>query len=407
MRLAFCSPPLIGRRQKSVEAEDCCWGIGSQVLPAMLLACASEAKRAGHDVRFIDLSIDKPDVLRQFKPDTVVHSLAWQWHQAVNDAMARICGKTKRVILAVPPGYAQHYAKDTGCSVAYTEPERALLDILAGELRQGIYPNCLADLGPTDFSLVPAHYWQHYAAVIYQVARGCPYRCRFCVWGGSTVTDPTFRMRPAQLVADNLRQLREITVKALGKPLVAYLLAAQLTASQKWVEAFHAVMAREPYPFQSPLNLNDLTVNKVRMLKECGLTSTSVGLEAVTTPMLKRLGKPYTFERALHGLLTMQEIDIKWRAHIRYGVGESAEDVQEAVQNVHAMRRAGLRKLRVDFAPIVHYKGTRIEAEADYELVQSPGHTEYCPVMAHPPDWTPFMDALRQYNWLAYVGEKK
>ena len=407
MRLAFCSPPLIGRKQRSIEAEDCCWGIGSRVLPAMLLACASEAKRAGHDVKFIDLAINKPDVLRQFKPDIVVHALAWQWHTAVNDAMARICDGIKRIILAIPPGYAQHYAKDAGCSVAYTEPERSLFDILAGEPKQGIYPNCLADLGPIDFSLVPTHYWQHYAAIIYQVARGCPYHCRFCVWGGSTVTDPTFRLRPAQLVADNLRQLREITVKALGKPLPAYLLASQLTASQKWVEAFHAAMAREPYKFQSPVNLQDLTADKLRMLKECGLVSTSVGLEATADAILRRMGKPFTFERATHGLLTLQENGIKWRAHIRYGVGETAEEVAEATANIHKLRKAGLRHMRVDLARMVHYEGTRLQAEADYELVNLPKHTEYCPVQAYPPDYTAFKKALRQYDWLASEGERK
>jgi len=52
MRIAFCNPPLIGRKKRAVEAEDCCWGVGARILPAMLLACASEAKRAGHEVAF-------------------------------------------------------------------------------------------------------------------------------------------------------------------------------------------------------------------------------------------------------------------------------------------------------------------------------------------------------------------
>ena len=411
MRIAFCSPPLIGRRQKSVEAEDCCWGIGARVLPAMLLACASEARQAGHDVAFTDLSIDRSAVLYEFKPDIVVHSLAWQWHHAVNDAMARICGGIKRIILAVPPGYAQHYVEDMGCPVAYTEPEKSLLDILAGELRQGIYPNCMTDLGPTDFALVPDRYWPHYAAVIYQVGRGCPYRCKFCVWGGSFVTDPTFRLRPAQLVADNLCQLREITVKALGRPLPVYLLAGQLTASQRWVDQFHAAMAFEPYKFQSPVNLQDLTAEKLRLLHECGLVSTSVGLEATADPILKRMGKPFTFERATHGLLTLQEAGqaygLKWRAHVRYGVGETAEEVQEATENVHKLRQAGLRRLHVDLAQMVHYEGTHLRAEANYELANLPKRTEYCPVMAHPPDYGAFKDALRAYDWLAYEGERK
>jgi len=373
----------------------------------MLLACASEAKRVGHDVRYIDLSIDEPAVLQEYRPDAVIHALTWQWHHAIGEAMRAICGKVKRIILAVPPGYAQHYVKDTGCQVAYTEPEQSLLDILADKPQSGVYSNCLADLGPVDYALVPEYYWQHYAAAVYQVTRGCPYHCRFCVWGGSMVTDTTFRMRSAKQVADDLKQLRQLSMEVRGKSLPLYLLGAQLTTSDKWIQEFHAEMAQKPYQFQSNVNLGDLTTEKLRLLREAGLVSTSVGLEAVTTSLLQKLGKPYTFERALHGLLTLQESGIKWRAHIRYGFGEIADDVQESVENIHAMRQAGLKHLRVDFAPILHYEGTRIKAEADYKLVPLLGRRVPCLVMAYLPDWIPFTDVLKHYGWLASEGARK
>jgi len=407
MRLAFVNPPLIGRRQKAVEAEDCCWGVGSRVLPAMLLACTSEARRVGHDVAFIDLTIDKPTVLAAFKPDAVIHALPWQWWKQVNAAMSAVCQDTQRVILAVPPGYAGHYATGTGCPVVFSEPERIMAMPTNAWAQDEKLPNCLADLGPVDYTLVPSHYWQRYKAAVYQATRGCCYHCSFCVWGGSTVTDTTFRLRPAAQVASNLRQLRELSTAARGKPLPLYLLAAQLTSSDVWIREFHAEMAGEPYQFQSNVNLGDLTAEKMRLLMECGLSSTSVGLEAGATPLLYKLGKPYTFERALHGLLTLQEVGIKWRAHVRYGFGETAEDVEESAENVHRMRHAGLKRLRVDFAPIVHYEGTRILAEANYELKPLPKRAVECLVMAEPPDWTPFTDALRQYDWLTSEGARK
>jgi len=214
-------------------------------------------------------------------------------------------------------------------------------------------------------------------------------------------------MRPAAQVANDLRQLHELSTKARGKPLPLYLLAAQLTTSDRWINEFHAEMVGEPYQFQSNANLGDLTADKMHLLMECGLSSTSVGLEAVTTPLLYKLGKPYTFERALHGLLVLQETGIKYRAHIRYGFGETAEDVQESVENIHRMHHAGLKRLRVDFAPIVHYEGTRIKAEADYELTPLPKRAVECLVMAKPPDWTLFTDALRKYGWLKSEGARK
>lgn len=425
MRLAFCNPPLIGRKNKAVEAEDCCWGVGARVLPAMLLACASEAQRAGHDAAFIDLSIDEPQVLEDFGPDLIFYPLTWHYHVPTQKAMAGICPDVSHITLAVPAGYAGAYADTTGYPVIFSEPER-VIGLLSPEgmlLHEWRYdygivsrsceewgkalPNCLADLGPIDYTLVPEHYWTQYAAAIYQVTRGCPYKCRFCVWGGSTVTDTTFRMRPAELVAGNLKQLRELSTKARGKPIPLYMLAAQLTTSNRWINKFHREMSSDPYPFQSNVNLGDLTEKKVRLLMAAGMVSTSVGLEAVTTSLLERLGKPYTFEKALQSLLILQKIGIKFRAHIRYGFGESEADVQESVDNLHRMREAGLRRLRVDVAPIVHYEGTMIRKEARYELTPLPRRGVDCLIMADPPDWTPFIDTLREFGWLTSVGAKK
>jgi len=277
MRLAFVNPPRIGRKKRAVEAEDCCWGLGPLVLPAMLLACASEAYRAGHDVAFVDLAIDKPQALRDFAPDAVVHALAWQWHGTVNKAMAEVCGDVPRIVLAVPPGYGSHYATELNpvpWYVWYSEPEGMFEVFGENDLKEwkhlkGIVGPLLAAefdrLGPVDYTLVPSHYWQHYAAAIYQVTRGCPYRCSFCVWGGSTVTDPTFKMRPAQQVADDIGQIRVLSVEARGKPIPLYLLCAQLTTNEQWLAKFEQAMRGIPYPFQSNVNLGDLTADKLRV----------------------------------------------------------------------------------------------------------------------------------------------
>lgn len=409
MKIAFVNPPPIGRRGACVEAEDCCWGIGPLVLPAMLLACASEAKRAGQHVKFIDLAIDGQADLSKY--DLVVHSLAWQWYKPVNEAMEKLCGGVPRIVLAVPPGYADVY-RIYAPYVIHSEPERAMmmlpsslswLDAWYGQYRHA-QENAFNDLFSVDYTLVPKHYWKHYKAAVYQVTRGCPYRCKFCVWGGSTVTDTSFKMRPAKQVADDLKQLRELSTAERGTPLPLYLLAAQLTTSRKWIDAFRREMEDDPYPFQSNVNLFDLTEDRIVDLMAAGLVSTSVGLEAVTTPLLKKLGKPYTFEKALDSLLVLQRVGIRFKAHIRYGFGETEADVQESVENVKRMRAAGLKNLLVDFAPIIHYSGTQIRDECDYEIVSLRGGVKRW-VMKHPPNWQPFVDELD--DWVISIGARK
>lgn len=413
MRIAFASTP--GVRGRWVEAEDCCWGRVRRIVPAMLLACASEAQRAGHEVCYLDMSLEKAEVLHAWEPDVVVHPLAWQYHRAMHEKMVAMCGDLPRIVLAVPPGYARHYAEliPPAVAVLFSEPEivfRVYTDTLAEFLEAVLphtrQPNCLHALGPIDYSLLPERYWAHSKATVVQVTRGCPYRCTFCVWGGSTVTDTTFRMRPARLVAEELRQIRNLSRQATGEELPLYLLCAQLTSDLDWIDEFHAQMVDDPYPYQSNVGLSELTDENLVLLRETGLSSTSVGLEALTDRTLALLGKPHTIQDVLDGFLLLFKHGPRFRVHFRYGYGETGEDVREAVGNLRRLHKVIPGGLRVGIAPIIHYEGTVIR-DVDYELKPHPDYVEECLIMAHPPSWRKFCRALREYGWLKRVGLAK
>lgn len=431
MRIAFVNPPRISRK-RAVEAEDCCWGAGPLVLPSLLLNCATEAETSGHEVAFVDLAIDPLGVLTEWTPDLVVHALAWQWWQEVNRAMGEACRGTSRLVLAVPPGYSMRYLLDdkhVPFAVAYSEPEAvvASLPLEEGDLmtwrdnapgiawrdRIGILrrsdplPNCMGRLGLTDWSLVPDHYWPHYRAVVYQVSRGCPYRCKFCVWGGSTITDRTFRMKPPEHVALDLRVLQVQRALHTGKPLPLYLLAAQLTSDAGWLTTFHHKMAPNPCLFQSNVNLADVTPENLGLLKEVGLVSCAAGLDGASDGVLRLMGKPYDMAQAVQGLVAMQNAGLLKRTRVRYGMGEGPGDVMEAIGWLDHMREAGIRRMRVAFAPIVHYEGTRAYREAAYDLAELPGRDVPCLVQADPPDWSPYVDKLHELRWLGRVGARK
>jgi len=414
VKIAFVNPPRLSRK-RAIEAEDCCWGAGPLVLPSMLLSCASEAKRAGHEVAFLDLAIDGPECLHRFGPDVIVHPLAWQWWREVDKEMARWAGAlgVARVAVSIPPGYARYYRKNIDdCFIIEGEPEATLAQIgRRGERGPMWLPsligNRLDELGPIDYSLVIPHYWPHYQAAGYQVTRGCPYRCTFCTWGGSTVTDTTFKMRTALQVADNIKELREIAGRYREKQLPLYLLAAQLTTSEQWIREFHAEMACDPYPFQSNVNLAEVTPEKIALLKGAGLVSCASGLDAVSDEVLSLMDKPYDFDTALDGLLVMRDSGLLRRVRVRYGMGETQDAVDESVRNLGRIKKAVGRKLRVAFAPIVHYEGTRVRDEAWYKLEPLPGDGPERLVMANPPDYTPFLDKLRELDWLGRVGPRK
>jgi len=419
MRIAFLnSPPLKGNA--IVEAEDCCWGRSkSRVLPSMLLSCAVEARAADHKASYFDLSIpDQVGAVVAWMPDIIVYGLPWQYHREVHQQMVKLFPRVHHVVLAVPPGYAEDYRKldPAPTAVLGSEPERMMGLIPNGKwaawekATRKVQPACFHELGPIDYSsLVSRRYWPHYVCARYQVTRGCPYRCRFCVWGGSTVTDPAFRMRPARIVADDLRQLREVSAKYRDSGAIPlYLLAAQLTTSPKWLEEFSDLMGDDPYFFQSNINLGEVTEENTRLLKKAGLASVSAGLEATSDRTLKMIGKPYTLERATRSILILQKNFGRVRLHVRTGFGETGDDVMEALKGLRYMKRQGVDGVRVDLAPLVHYKGTVIRERADYPLEQLPGYDVESLVMANQPvAWERYADQLRSYGWLTRWGLSK
>ncbi|MCK4265907.1 MAG: hypothetical protein KAX31_01405, partial [Thermoplasmata archaeon] len=246
-------------------AEDCCWSLTrNRYLPAGLLACASQME----DAFFFDLSIEPPESLELLKPDLIIYSLfAYLPTIAglLHSTMSKICKDVPKIILAVPPGYMEDYARlePNPFCVVYSEPEKVFADFQGDDLiewranakgtawvddtgfhRTEPLKTCIHDIKGTNWDLVPSSYWFHYDRVVYQVSRGCPWRCKFCVWGASTVTDRTFRMRPAEQVATDLTNLRETIDKHLKllDPIPLQLLSAQLTTDIRWIREYHSLM---------------------------------------------------------------------------------------------------------------------------------------------------------------------
>lgn len=425
LRVAFVVPPKLSNG-RFIEAEDCCWGaMNKRVLPAMLPACASQMEEAV----FIDLSIDGAWAIRQARPDVVVYPVIWAYHREIMDRMKALLPKTPHIVIPVPFGYANDLAalKPRPFCVVNSEPEaifaafraRNVRELRAwrrnaegltwyekGELyRSGWLPNCMGNLKQTDFGLIPRHYWKYYKkAVMYQVTRGCPYRCTFCVWGGSTCTDRTFKMRPARQVAQALHQIREHANRVLdtdvAEPVVVRLLSAQLTTRLDWIKAFHRFMVSRPYPFQGNVNLHELTEEKLRLLMEAGMWAASAGFEGLTNEALETMRKPHTFEEGLHGALLLEESGIKYKLNFRIGYGEKAGDVKQALTNLRRLHEAGIRRPRVKVAPLVYYKGTAIKENPPCETMQDPRFDVDMERMAGiPREWNRIGALIKEFGW--------
>ena len=425
MKVAFVAPPKFNAFALS---EDCCWGLcESRYLPAGLLASASQME----DAFFFDLSIDDPRNLELMKPDLIVYPLIPQpVSRLFHSLMARTCKDVPKIVLAVPPGYAENYARmePNPFCVVYSEPE-AVFAGLHGDLAEwragsqgtawvdgGFYKTgplttCLHDIKGTNWGLVPSHYWFHYDCVIYQVSRGCPWGCNFCVWGGSTVTDRTFRMRPAEQVVTDLANLRLTMnryIKLLHPPPLQ-LLSAQLTTDIKWVREFHSLTqiavdtcgtGHPLHPFFGNITLNDLTEEKIELLSQAGMRSFLAGLEALTDPLLKRLNKPHNFEDIIRSIKILNEADVIYSLNlISGGYGEERGEIKECLDNIEIMSKSGIAHGQIAIgSPIIYYKGTAIAENPPGELVYDPRHNGLRQKHIHVAEWLEVAKKLKEHN---------
>ena len=385
MKIAFVNPPRIIDDTYCIEAEDCCWGrTARHILPYALLACASQLTR--HDVKYTDLSIDPKSELVDWSPDVVVYPVYWQDSQHILDKVKDLPGH--HVILCYPPGYANEFVTPNN-TVIYSEPELAFKHLDASrsinnwrnKISSAVYNshrmsstvyenNCIHGLVDMDYSLVPEHYWKKYKLAVYQVTRGCPYKCKFCVWGGSTVTDTTFRRRDPSQVFRDICSIRNLANKHKGidklRPIPLYLISSQLTGSLIWLKKFHRLMSPRPYWFQSNVNARELTREKLKLLMEAGMKTTSIGVECLTNRLLKKIGKAHTMEQVYSSVRLLEDSGISYALHLRYGFGEDEHDIDESIHNLKKLKSimtGGNGKL--DIGPFVYYPGTRLGDDAN------------------------------------------
>lgn len=417
MKVAFVAPPKFNVYALS---EDCCWGLcESRYLPAMLLAAASQME----DAFFFDLSIEPARNLELMKPDVIVYPLIpQQAGNAFHSLMSEVYRDIPQIVLAVPPGCMEDYARmePNPFCVVYSEPEKVFAD-LEGDLiewRDGSkgtawmdgdfhktapLKTCLHDIKGTNWDLVPPHYWFYYDCVIYQVTRGCPWGCNFCVWGGSTVTDRAFRMRPAEQVVTDLSSLKSTMDKFVMNlhPLPLQLLSAQLTTDIKWLSEFYS-LGGSSYPFFGNITLNDLTEEKTELLTRSGMKGFFGGMEALTDPLLKRLNKPHDFSDIVRSINILNRADVDYSLNlISGGYGEEKHEIKESLTNIEIMNKIGVTHASIAVkGPIIYHKGTEITEDPPGELVYDKLHHGFRQKDIHVAEWVEVRRKLMKYNLL-------
>ena len=188
----------------------------------------------------------------------------------------------------------------------------------------------LIDLEPYRRAWISAH--GHFSANVV-ASRGCPYRCNWCA---KPISGNKFQIRPANLVAAEIRELKEMYgVQHIwfGDDVFAL--------NHHWVQEFadeiEAMQCALPFKIQSRADL--MTNTTVAGLKRAGCAEIWMGVESGSQKVLNAMDKGLRVSDVVTARARLADEGIRACFFLQFGYpGETWEDIQQTIALVRSTR---------------------------------------------------------------------
>jgi radical SAM superfamily enzyme YgiQ (UPF0313 family) len=221
------------------------------------------------------------------------------------------------------------------------------------------------------------YYYESSGIIGIQTKRGCSFKCTYCTY--PAIEGNTFRARPEIQVVDEIERIRDthqvhdffFTDSIFNDPSGHYLrLIDELLRRDlkiRWA-AFFTPRTQD--------------LNKLSLLKASGLYGVELGTDAASDTTLKGMHKGFRFEQvhAFNEACVLNEIPC---AHyiIFGGPGETAETLEEGIQNIEALRHCVV----FAFSDIRIFPGTLLAQQAVREGILKADQLLLEPIYYHSP----------------------
>jgi len=400
-----------------LENEDCCYmELFNAILPTQLVATMTAVKDVA-EVSYVDPSLYMHSLIilrnhvANFQPDYVVMTAYPDFFEHLlpfTDFIHMM--DTKLITIVNPPGYVEDALDIFHPELAvYSEPEATMRELAEKDFDRSVKgiaymdgeeikvnpyrASCFDKVPVADYDLIPDGYWPNYPYAQVQSQRGCPYHCKFCVWGGNIKTDHAPKTRPAHVVAEEVRLLR----KKLPPLHAVWILCPQVTHDKKWLEAFAEEKPLERF-IKTGARVNEIDLDIIELLKQANIPMVNLGVESFSETVLQRVQKGQTLDQIINGMRLLAENGVGFDVKLMGGIDESAEDMEEAnagvLKAVHAME--GLKKMfSVSTSLCQAYKGTAMWSLGEGKVER---WFKYYVNMEAFPGWVVFFNTLME-NW--------
>ncbi|WP_263384163.1 B12-binding domain-containing radical SAM protein [Granulicella arctica] len=214
--------------------------------------------------------------------------------------------------------------------VRYSDPDRTLLVSSPAPKNQNwatlpVAARDLIDLKPYRAAWTAKHGFFSTNVVS---SRGCPYGCNWCA---KPISGNSFHLRPAQLVAAEMHDLK-ITSGVehvwFGDDVFAL--------DHRWVEAFAVAVesyGEEPLPFKIQSRADLMSDATVAALKRAGCTEIWMGVESGSQKILNAMTKGLSLEAVHTARLRLADAGIRAAYFLQFGYpGEGWAEICETIQ---------------------------------------------------------------------------
>ena len=162
--------------------------------------------------------------------------------------------------------------------------------------------------------------------------RGCPYTCKWC---STAVYGQSYRRRPAHLVAQEMKMLKD-----QYNPDAIWFVDDVFTISHKWLTAFHeeVVKQKAQIRFECITRAERLNDEILRLLKEAGCFRIWIGAESGSQKIIDLMDRRVDVNHVKKMIQNTNALGIETGTFIMVGYpGETEEDIAEKVEQLKSV----------------------------------------------------------------------
>ncbi|MGX7667207.1 B12-binding domain-containing radical SAM protein [Flavobacterium pedocola] len=192
--------------------------------------------------------------------------------------------------------------------------------------------------------------------------RGCPYTCKWC---STAVYGQSYRRRPAHLVAQEMKMLKETY-----NPDALWFVDDVFTISHKWLTAFHEEVVKQnaQIRFECITRAERLNDEILKLLKEAGCFRIWIGAESGSQKIIDAMDRRVDVNHVKKMIQNTNALGIETGTFIMVGYpGENDNDIS---QTIHYLKEANPTYYTITVAyPI---KGTSLYNEVENAITVKP-----------------------------------